>query len=144
MKFFQYIMLATAVSASAQTVIFEEDNLQRGYYDRPWQRYEAEEGMCRTNGMLLTPQDNYTQQPLQAEASNESAVVLSDKGDYVEWVTDVPGKGLTLRFSIPDSPDGKGQKGKLQLSVDGLDVRSIELDSKWAWQYTRIAYSQEK
>ena len=144
MKFFQYIMLATAVSASAQSVIFEEDNLQRGYYDRPWQRYEAEEGMCRTNGTLLTPQDNYTQQPLQAEASNESAVVLSDKGDYVEWVTDVPGKGLTLRFSIPDSPDGKGQKGKLQLSVDGIDVRSIELDSRWAWQYTRIAYSQEK
>ncbi|MCM1318284.1 MAG: right-handed parallel beta-helix repeat-containing protein [Bacteroides sp.] len=144
MKFLQYIMLATAVSASAQTVLFEEDNLHRGYYDRPWQRYEAEEGVCQTNGTFLTPLDNYTQQPLQAEASNESATILSSKGDYVEWSVDKAGRGLTLRFSLPDSPDGTGLKGNLLLAVDGKEVRTIVLDSKWAWQYTQIAYQQEK
>lgn len=144
MRIFQCVMLVTAISASAQSVIFEEDNLNRGYYDRPWQRYEAEEGMCRTNGVLLLPQETYTQQPLQAEASNESAVVLSSKGDYVEWSVDKPGRGLTLRFSLPDSPDGKGLTGTLMLTVDGVDVQPIALDSKWAWQYTQIAYSQEK
>lgn len=144
MKIFLYIMLATAANASAQAMTSEEDYLQRGYHDRPWQRYEAEEGMCRSNGTFLTPQENYTQQALQSEATNESATVLSEKGDYVEWTVDKPGRGMTLRFSIPDSPEGNGLKGMLQLSVDGVDIQTIELDSKWAWQYTPIAYSRDK
>lgn len=144
MKYIKYIMLSAAVSASAQSVIIEEDNLQRGYYDRPWQRYEAEQGKCNSNATFLLPQDEYSQTPLQAEASNEAAAVLIHKGDYVEWTVDNPGRGLTLRFSLPDSPDGKGLQGNLQLSVNGIDKNLIVVDSKWAWQYTQIAYSPEK
>ncbi len=37
-------MLSAAFSASAQVFDFADDAVQRGYYDRPWQRYEAEPG----------------------------------------------------------------------------------------------------
>lgn len=144
MKIIQCIMFAAAVSASAQSVTFEDDNLQRGYYDRPWQRYEAEPGKCRAQANFLLPQEEYSQLPLQAEASNEAAAVLRGKDDFVEWDVDAPGRGLTLRFSLPDSPEGKGTQGAFLLSVDGAELCRIEVDSKWAWQYTPVAYSPEK
>lgn len=138
--------LVSVFSAEAQSVIFDDDRLLRGYHDRPWLRYEAEQGCCVTNGTILTPpdQNSYTQTLLQAEASNLSATLLSDKGQYVEWITDAPGRGLTIRFSLPDSPEGNGVSGNLLLSVDGKEISTITLDSRWAWQYTPIAYSQDK
>ena len=41
-------MLSAAFSASAQVFDFADDAVQRGYYDRPWQRNEAEPGFCAT------------------------------------------------------------------------------------------------
>lgn len=138
--------MGAASVASAQTLDFTaEDSLQRGYYDRPWQRYEAEPGLCATNGLFLLPEDEYSQVPLQAEASRLTALSLCKKGDYVSWTVDRPGRGVTLRFSLPDSSDGKGMKGDLILSVaDGRPDVRLTLNSYWAWQYTAIAHSDEK
>ena len=41
--------------------------------------------------------------------------------------------GLTIRFSLPDSEDGKGTKGTLALYVNDEYVQDITLDSYWAW-----------
>lgn len=144
MKPLLLLLLAASASSFAQSVVFEDDVMQRGYYDRPWQRYEAEPGMCHTNSEFILPPEEYSQKPLQAEASNLSALLLKDKGDYVEWIVDKPGRGLTIRFSLPDNDSGTGNKGSLALSVNGVEKADIELDSKWAWQYTRIAYSKDK
>lgn len=133
------------IPASAQSVRFEEDALCRGYYDRPWERYEAEPGMCDTNGTFLLPDARYSQEALQSEASGQTALTLSRAGEYVSWRVDSPGRGVTLRFSVPDSSDGKGLKSRLKLSVsDGRVPLEIELDSFWAWQYTVIAHSDQK
>lgn len=129
----------------AQSVEFEDDFLGRGYIDRPWQRYEAEPDLCSTNGEFLLPPDPYTQELLQAEASRMTALRLLSPGDYVSWVIDSPGRGVTLRFSLPDSEDGKGLKGELSLRCsDGRAPVTIPLDSYWAWQYTVIAHANEK
>lgn len=144
MKLSYLILLTTAFTASGQSVNFDDDAVKRGYYDRPWQRYEAEPGRCATNAAFLLPPDEYSQLHLQAEASNQCALVLKEKDDYVEWINDTPGRGLTIRFSLPDSEDGKGSKGSLSLKVNGEECHKIEFDSGWAWQYTPIAYSRDK
>lgn len=143
---FYICTLAPASTAAAQSVTFDDDRLLRGYHDRPWLRYEAEQGYCSTNGTILSPPDgnSYNQTLLQAEASNLSATLLYEKGHYVEWTADAPGRGLTIRFSLPDSSEGTGTSGSLLLTIDGKEIRTITLDSRWAWQYTPKAYSQDK
>lgn len=117
----------------AQPVPFADDALQRGYYDRPYQRYEAEPGRCRSNGTFL--EATYDQTQLQCEATNQQALQLTGQGDYVEWDVDRAGRGLTVRFSLPDNAGGTGTKGTLALYADGTHVQDITLDSYWAWQY---------
>lgn len=131
--------------ACSQCVYFGEDDAMRGYYDRSWQRYEAEPGLCDARGEFLLPPSPYTQLPLQAEASRQTAFTMHDTGDYVSWTVDNPGRGVTIRFSLPDSADGKGEKSVIRLSVnDGRKPVELTLDSFWAWQYTVIAHANEK
>ena len=137
-------MAALAPMAMGQAVEFETDAQQRGYYDRPWQRYEAEPSRCVTDGEFLLPPTPYTQLPLQAEASNQTALSLTSVGQYAEWTVDRAGSGLTLRFSLPDSADGKGTKGNFDIYINGAKVCTVEADSYWAWQYSQIAWAQDK
>ncbi|MCC8070591.1 MAG: hypothetical protein LIO90_02170 [Bacteroidales bacterium] len=117
---------------------------QRGYYDAPWTRYEAEPELCSTTGTFLLPPSPYTQEPLQAEASNATAVELSAQGQSVSWVCDAPGRGLSIRFSLPDSEDGNGLTGLLSISVDDEEVDQVALSSYWAWQYSAKAHASIK
>jgi len=143
----------------AQSVSFANDDArQRGYYTRPYLRYEAEAGeciqRCVTNGVILPP--TYNQSALQSEASNQMAVQLVEQGDFVQWTNEQATDGLTIRFSLPDSvrtdtlvyyyagtqvydttfvTHGAGMKGTVALYVDNVFVQNITLDSYWAWQY---------
>lgn len=117
----------------SQSITFPDDQSQRGYYNRPYQRYEAEDGKCRSNGVFLEP--TYNQTFVQSEASNQSALQLTGEGDFVEWDIDEKATGLTIRFSLPDTNDGKGTKGTFALYADNEYIQDITLDSYWAWQY---------
>jgi len=120
--------------AGSQVYTFPTDSLQRGYYNRPYERYEAEENWCTTNGTFLAASDN--QADLQSEASHQQAVQLISQNSYVSWTVNQAGDGLTIRFSLPDSNDGKGTKGNLAIYAGNDQVGTIQLDSYWAWQYT--------
>lgn len=139
-----FFMLVMALGANSQVVNFTTDELQRGYIDRPYSRYEAEPNKCVSNVEFLLPPEKYSQQPLQAEASNLTAISLVSAEDYVEWTAENNGRGLTLRFSLPDSQDGQGIKGGFNLIVNGVKRQEIQVDSYWAWQYTTIANTSEK
>jgi len=130
-----FLLSGIVSNGYGQNVSFEDDEKERGYYNRPYLRYEAESGKCKTNGVLLNA--DYDQRLLQSEASNQSALQLIAPDSYVEWNNQKAADGITIRFSIPDGADGKGTKGKLALFVDNVFIRHIELDSYWAWQYFR-------
>lgn len=117
----------------AQSVSFQDDIIRRGYYERPYARYEAEQGKCVTNGTILTP--TYDQRQIQSEASNQSAVQLNLKDTYVQWINGSPADGLTIRFSLPDNEKGTGTQGTIALYVNDSFIQNITLDSYWAWQY---------
>ena len=63
---------------SAQSIPFADDANERGYYDRDYLRYEAEQEKCATDGVILEP--TYDQRNIQSEASGQSAVNLTAKG----------------------------------------------------------------
>ena len=135
-KVISIFILSLPLLAMAQSVSFENDDVRnRGYYDRPYLRYEAESGMCVSNGAFL-PQ-TYDQTQLQSEASNQSAVQLVNQNDYVQWTNMQAADGLTIRFSLPDNASGTGVQGVVALYVDNVFVQNITLDSYWAWQYFR-------
>lgn len=125
-------MVCTA-GLSAQQVTFPDDIVERGYFDRPYLRYEAEPGKCSTDGSFLEP--SYDQRLLQSEASNQAAVQLTGHYSYVEWTCAESADGMTIRFSLPDSPEGTGTTGSLFLYVDGVPMQGFTLSSYWAWQY---------
>lgn len=130
---------------SGQHLVFPTDAIQRGYYDRPYLRYEAEPDLCKSwQGEMLLPPEVYSQKPLQAEASRQCALTLGDMSDYVEWTADGEADGLTIRFSLPDSADGKGQRSTLLVMAGDEKLGELNLDSYWAWQYTPIAWQNEK
>ena len=110
-----------------------------GYTDAPYLRYEAEPGRCSGNAEFLTPPQPYSQAPLQAEASNQTAAMLRDRGDRVEWTAGADADAMTVRFSIPDGSDGKGSKASLALYVNGSRLTDIALDSYLAWQYIPLS-----
>ena len=121
------------LKTAAQSVGFADDERTRGYYTRPYLRYEAESGSCETNGTILTP--TFVQTELQSEASNQSATQLIAKDSYIQWTNEKPADGLTVRFSLPDAADGTGTQGNIDLYVNDTFIQTITLDSYWAWQY---------
>ena len=127
------LLLCVVSQMSGQSVSFADDEKERGYIDRPYLRYEAEPDKCETTGSFTDP--SYDQRYIQCEASNQVAVQLVSMDSFVQWTNDRAADGLTLRFSLPDDPEGKGTTGNLILYVDGDSVQTISLNSYWAWQY---------
>ncbi len=117
---------------------FPTDAQQRGYYNRPYERYEAEESWCNTDGTFLQPSDD--QRTLQSEASHQQAVQLINQNSYISWTVNKAGDGLTIRFSLPDNAEGTGTKGNIDIYANNDKVGSLELDSYWAWQYCSRTY----
>jgi len=129
------LSLVSVFETFAQSVSFPDDAQERGYYDRSYKRYEAEPGKCVTNGTITMLDPTFLQTEIQSEASNQVAVQLVAKGSSVQWTNDEAADGLTIRFSLPDSPTGTGTKGNIDLYVNDAWVQTIALDSYWAWQY---------
>lgn len=113
--------------------VFATDTLERGYYNRPYERYEAEPDYCLTNGTFLAVSDD--QRTLQSEASHQQALQLTVPNDYVAWLVNRAGDGLTIRFSLPDNEQGTGTTGELAIYAGEEQVGTVSLNSYWAWQY---------
>jgi hypothetical protein len=130
-------VILSGLETVAQSVSFPDDNQARGYYNRPYLRYEAEVGKCETTGIILEP--TYVQTGIQSEASNQIATQLIAKDSYIQWTNDAAADGLTIRFSLPDAVNtagtGIGTKGTVALYVNDVFIRNVTLDSYWAWQY---------
>lgn len=119
--------------SGSQVYLFSTDQQRRGYYNRPYERYEAEPSLCSTNGSFLAPSED--QRTLQSEASHQQALQLINTNDYVSWVVNKPGDGLTIRFSLPDSESGDGTSGTIAIFAGADKVGELTMFSAWAWQY---------
>lgn len=102
----------------------------------PYTRYEADEAL-RGGGATLQSAPTFDQAYTASEASGQKYVALPSNGSYVQW-TVRPGEGgagVTMRFTMPDSADGMGLNGSLDVLVNGVKAKTVALSSYYNWQY---------
>jgi hypothetical protein len=100
---------------------------QRGYYDAPYKRYEADLGVL-TNATVSAK--SYKQSDLQSEASDQICVNFSQTDASVEWNLAEAADGLVVRYSVPD-----GESGVVGVYDGSTKLTSLTLSSKWSWEY---------
>ncbi|OXB03676.1 Ig-like domain-containing protein [Flavobacterium pectinovorum] len=101
---------------------------QRGYYDAPYKRYEANAGQL-SNGALTTSK-SYIQADLQSEATDQQCVNMSATNATVQWTLTEAADGLVIRYSVPD-----GQSATLGVYNGNTKITTLTLTSTWSWEY---------
>lgn len=112
----------------------QSDGLPRGAHQLPYTRYEAEVA-ATGGGAVLHQSPQFIQTDIASEASGQKYVSLPSNGAYVEWTLTQAAQGVNLRFTMPDNATGTGLTGSLNLLVNGVLVKTINLSSYWAYQY---------
>jgi hypothetical protein len=100
---------------------------------------EQEAEHAATNGSVIGP--DRTAYTLPAEASGRSAVQLAP-GQYVEFTLPKSANAITVRYSIPDAPNGGGSTAPLQVTA-GKTTRTMTLTSQYAWLYNQYPFSND-
>ena len=104
----------------------------------PFAEQEAEN--AATNGTIIGPgRSAYT---LPAEASGREAVALAP-GQYVEFTLPGDANAITVRYSIPDAPNGGGITAPLYVTGDSGLHATMTLTSQYAWLYNLYPFSND-
>lgn len=119
-QFFTIILLLIFASLQASFA-------QRGYYDAPYQRYEADSALL-TNGAQATSK-SYAQADLQSEATHQVCVDMSSAEATAEFTFQEPANGLVIRYSVPD-----GESAVIGVYEGTTKLTSLTLTSKWSWE----------
>ena len=101
---------------------------QRGYYDAPYIRYEADEAIL-SNGAVATAK-SFSQPDLQSEASDQICVDMKSADATAEFTFAVEADGLVIRYSVPD-----GESAVISVYDESKKIASLTLTSKWSWEY---------
>jgi hypothetical protein len=101
---------------------------------------EQEAENAATNGTVFGFDTSaYT---LAGEASGRRAVKLLP-GQYVEFTLTRPANALTIRYSIPDAPNGGGIEAPLTLTTRPGPSRALTLTSRYSWLYNQYPFSND-
>ncbi|MCB7135697.1 glycosyl hydrolase family 28-related protein [Cellulosimicrobium marinum] len=112
--------------------------------DVPFVEQEAENAV--TTGTVIRPgRDAYT---IEAEASGRSAVRLT-AGQHVEFTLPAAANAITVRYALPDAPEGGGIRAPLDVSVlrDGRKVgvdRRMTLTSEYSYLYNQYPFTNDR
>ncbi|MFE6360321.1 glycosyl hydrolase family 28-related protein [Streptomyces sp. NPDC057806] len=104
----------------------------------PFVEQEAEN--ATTNGRVIGP--DRTPYTLPSEASGRTAVQLTP-GRHVEFVLPRAANALTVRYSIPDAPQGGGITAPLDVTVDGRHRKTMTLTSQYSWLYNQYPFTND-
>ncbi len=100
----------------------------------PYVRYDSSDAAIGGSAELLRS-NRWELDQIASQASNQSFVTLPEKGSYAEWTMKSKGNGVTMRFTMPDTDDGMGQSGSLDVYVNDKKVKTVDLTSYYMWQY---------
>jgi hypothetical protein len=102
---------------------------------------EQEAENAATNGTILG--FDTTAYTLAAEASGRKAVRLTSAGQFVEFTLTRSANAITVRYSIPDAPNGGGIDAPLTVSANGRKAQTLTLTSKYSWLYNQYPFSND-
>ena len=100
----------------------------------PYTRYDSETATLG-GGATLKTSPTWSRKEIASQASRQSYVDLPSNGSYAEWTMKGDANGVTLRFTMPDSPDGMGLNGSLDVYVNDKKVQTVNLTSYYMYQY---------
>ncbi|MBY0162320.1 discoidin domain-containing protein [Cytobacillus firmus] len=137
--------LTTTVAPDANEVpVKRENNVNHAnltvYSSRgasmPYTRYDTDVAI-RGGGALLKSAPTFDQALTASEASGQRYVALPSSGSNLEWTVreGEGGAGITMRYTMPDSSDGMGLDGSLDVYVNGSKKKTVPLTSYYSWQY---------
>jgi hypothetical protein len=121
-------------SNNSLSELAKEPNFQNIGATMPYTRYDSDEGSIG-GGASIEISTNHDQYNIASQASKQTYVKLPNSGAYVEWTMKTRGRGVTMRFTLPDSSDGMGLNGSLDVYVNNNKVKTVELTSYFMWQY---------
>jgi len=138
-------VLTTSVAVDAnEAPIKRENNISHAnltvYSSRgasmPYTRYDTDDAV-RGGGALLKTAPTFDQALTASEASGQRYVALPSNGSNLEWTVRAGegGAGITMRYTMPDSSDGMGLTGSLDVYVNGAKKKTVPLTSYYSWQY---------
>ena len=107
---------------------FSTLSAQRGYFDAPYIRYEADQAGL-SYGAFATIK-SYAQTDLQSEASEQICVDMTNIGAGIEFNLSEPADGMVIRYSVPD-----GEEAIVGVYDENTKITSLTLTSKWSWEY---------
>jgi hypothetical protein len=100
--------------------------------------YEAENGA--TNGRIVGPDRTFA--TLASEASGRRAVMLEGQGDYVEFTLSVPANALTVRYAVPDGPEGKPVDARLGVYAQSRRIAELAITSRYCCYYGHYPFTK--
>ncbi|WP_405725048.1 right-handed parallel beta-helix repeat-containing protein [Streptomyces sp. NBC_00028] len=101
---------------------------------------EQEAENVTTDGTVIGP--DRTPYTLASEASGRKAVRLTP-GQYVEFVLPRAANALTVRYSIPDAPEGGGITAPLDVRLAGRHRATMTLTSQYSWLYNQYPFTND-
>jgi hypothetical protein len=107
--------------------------------DIPWTTYFASE--MRTDGEVLGPK--YEPNSVESESSRQRCVKLANKGEYLELRVKSAANAMVVRYSLPDSPDGRGMDSELLIHQNGSLLRTVPINSNYNWLYGDYPFSND-
>ncbi|WP_310602149.1 CARDB domain-containing protein [Anaerosporobacter sp.] len=111
-----------------------DDDINSIGADMPYIRFDSCEAKLG-GGAELKSSYTWDLEEIASQASNQTYINLPSEGAYAEWTIDTCGNGVTMRFTMPDTVDGMGQDGSVDVYVNGSKVKNIDLTSYYMWQY---------
>jgi hypothetical protein len=131
--------VALSKQPSAATVVALDPSVTAGVGSPlGFVEYEAENGA--TNGRIIGPDRTFT--TLASEASGRRAVVLEGPRDYVEFTLSAPANALTVRYAVPDGPEGKPIDARLGVYALGLRIADLAVTSRYCCYYGRYPFTK--
>ncbi|WP_214107212.1 glycosyl hydrolase family 28-related protein [Acrocarpospora catenulata] len=97
------------------------------------------ENAVHTGTVIGPDRSAYT---LPAEASGRKAVKLT-AGQYVEFTLPSAANTITVRYSIPDAPNGGGITAPLNVTVNGGNKKVMTLTSEYSWLYNQYPFTND-
>jgi hypothetical protein len=104
----------------------------------PFAEQEAEN--ATTDGTLVGP--DRTPYTLAAEASGREAVRLAP-GQHVDFTLPRSANAITVRYSIPDAPNGGGITAPLRVEAGRGRAQQMTLTSQYAWLYNLYPFTND-
>ncbi|TWJ04674.1 pectate lyase-like protein [Mucilaginibacter frigoritolerans] len=105
----------------------------------PWTTYEAEH--MATNGTIMGPA--YKPYLVETESSGQQCVKLNTKGQYVEFNAISSANSMVIRYSLPDSKDGKGLSSTIGIYKNGNLIQQVTVSSHYTWLYGKYPFTND-